>query len=132
MVGFRFRRGDGFGERDFFAFLERAPAFVGQFQHAEFFRRLPEKAEPDQFAADGRPFGAAVFLANAVGGKLRVIPFADFFRVRAGEDFDHVVQADAKTVFLADAIDAREKFLRGERAIESFARRKAVVARAAI
>ena len=60
-----------------------------------------------------------------------MIPFADFFRVRAGQDFDDVVQADAKTVFLADAIDAGEKFLRGERAVKSFARRKAIVARAA-
>jgi hypothetical protein len=29
-------------------------------------------AEPDQFAADGRPFRHAVFLADAVGGKLLV------------------------------------------------------------
>ena len=65
-----FRRGDGLGERDFLPRFQRGAAFVGQFQHAEFFRRLPEKTEPDQFAADGRPFGTAVFLADAVGGKL--------------------------------------------------------------
>jgi hypothetical protein len=61
-----------------------------------------------------------------------VIPFADFFRVRAVEDFDNMIQPNAKTVFLADAIDARKKFLRGQRAVEGFTRRKAVVARAAV
>ena len=71
-----------------------------------------------------------MFLADAVGGKLFVAPLADFFRVRAGEDFDDVIQSHAKTVFLADAIDAREKFLRRQRAIERGARRKAIVARA--
>ena len=48
------------------------------------------------------------------------------------EDFDDVVQADAKTVFLADAINAGEKFLRGERAVKRGARGEAIVARAAI
>ena len=76
--------------------------------------------------------GAAVFLADAVGGKLVVAPLADFLRVRAGEHFDDVVQADAEAAFLADAIDAGEKFLRGERAVEGGARREAVVAGAAV
>jgi hypothetical protein len=63
---------------------------------------------------------------------LFVTPFADFFRVRAGQNLDHMVQADAEALLLADAIDAGEKFLRGQRAVERGARRKAVVARAAI
>ena len=73
-----------------------------------------------------------MFLADAERRKLRVIPFADFFRVRAGENFDDVVQPDAKTVFLADAINARKKFLRRQRAVKCGARRKAVVARTAV
>ena len=92
---------------------------------------LPQQAEAHQFAADRRPFGAAVFLADAIGGELRVTPFADFFRVRAGQHFDDVIQPDAETVRLADAIDAGEKFLRGQRAVERVARREAVVARPA-
>ena len=119
---FRFRRDGGLGERDFLPLFKRRQAVVRQFQHAEFLRRLPEKTETHEFTADGGPFRAAVLLADAVGGKLRVIPFADFFRVRAGQDFDHVVQADAEALFLADAIDAGEKFLRGERAVERGAR----------
>ena len=91
MVRFGFRRGDRFGERDFFSLLEYRAAFVGNFQHAKFFRGLPQKTEPDQLAANRRPFGTAVFLADAERRKLRVIPFADFFRVRAGEDFDNMV-----------------------------------------
>src|SRR5665213_859088 len=126
------RRGDGFGERDCPSLFERGAAFVRQFQHAEFVRGLPEKTEPHQFAANRGPFGTAVFLADAEGRKLRVIPFADFFRVRAGEDLDNVVQPDAKTVFLTNSIDAGKKFLRGQRAVEGGARRKAVVARAAV
>ena len=43
-----------------------------------------------------------------------------------------MVQPDAETVFLADAIDAGEKFLRGHRAVERGARRQAIVARAAV
>jgi len=109
-MDFRFRHDGGFGERDFSPLLECGAAFVCKFQHAEFLRGLAEKAEPDEFAANRRPFGTAVFLADAVSRKLRVIPLADFFRVRAGEDFDNVIQADAKTVFLADAIDAGENF----------------------
>ena len=73
-----------------------------------------------------------MFLADAVGRKLLVIPFADFFSVRAGEDFNDMIQADAEVLFLPDAIDAGEKFLRGESAIKRGARGKAIVARATI
>ena len=43
-----------------------------------------------------------------------------------------MIQPDAETIFFADAIDTRKKFLRGQRAIKRGARRQAVVARAAI
>ena len=48
-----------------------------------------------------------------------MIPLADFFRVRAGENFNDVVQTDAEAGFLADAKNAREKFLRGECAVKT-------------
>src|ERR1039457_6578711 len=130
-MNFCFRCGDGFGQRDFFPLLERGTACVRDFQHAEFFGSLPEKTEAHKLAADGGPFGAAVFLADAVSRKLRVTPLADFFRIRASQNFDDVIQSDAKTVFLADAIDAGKKFLRGERAVKRGARGKTVVTRAA-
>src|SRR5664279_4457739 len=130
-MNFCFRRGVGFGQRDFFPFLERGTACVRDFQHAEFFGGLPEKTEAHKLAADGGPFGAAVFLADAVSRKLRVTPLADFFRVRASQNFDDVIQSDAETVLFTDAIDTGEKFLRGQRAVERGAREKAVITRAA-
>ena len=54
--------------------------------------------------------------------------FADLFRVRATEHLDDVLEADAKSAFLADAINAREKLLRGEGPVPGLARREAVVA----
>ena len=42
-----------------------------------------------------------------------------------------MIKSDTKTIFLADAKNAREKFLRRQRAIKCGARRKAVVTRAA-
>ncbi len=76
--------------------------------------------------------GAAVLPADAVGGKLVVPPAADFVGVRAGQHLDDVVQADAEAASLADAIDAGEEFLRGQRAVEGGARREAIVAAAAV
>ena len=67
----------------FCALLERGAAFVGEFQRAEFFGGLPQQAEPDQFAPDGRPFGTAVFLADAVGGELCRDPSLRIFSVSA-------------------------------------------------
>ena len=121
-MNLRFRRGNRFGERDFSPFLERGAALVGDFQHAELFRSLVQEAEPHQFAADGGPFRPVVLLADAVGRKLLVTPFANLLRVRAGEDLDHMVQADAEALLFADAINAGEKFLRGECAVERGAR----------
>ncbi len=115
----------------FSAFLEHSAAFVRHFQHAEFFRRLPEKAKPDQFTPDGRPFQTVMFPANAVGRKSFISPFADFFRGRAGENLHDMVQADAKTVLFVDAVDTGEQFLRGQRAVKRGARGKAIVAGAA-
>ena len=113
----RLGRRDGFGERDFLARLERRAAGVRQLDDVEFLRVLEQQAEPHQFAADRRPFGARVFLADAVGRKRVMAQLADFLRVRAAEHLDDVLDADAKSAFLADAIDAGEKFLRGQRAI---------------
>ena len=81
-MGFVSGAATGLVERDFFARLERGAAFVGDFQHAEFLRRLAQKAQAHQFAADGRPFGPAVFLADAVSGKL-LMPHLRIFSVSA-------------------------------------------------
>ena len=61
-----------------------------------------------------------------------VVPFAHVFRVRAHQYIDDVIEAEAEPVFFADSIDARQKFLRGERAVECFTRRQTIVAPAAI
>ncbi len=63
-----FRRGDRLGKRHLLALLEHRQALACQLQHAKLFRSLPQAAEPDQFAANRRPFGPAVLLADAVGG----------------------------------------------------------------
>src|SRR5579862_183382 len=61
-----------------------------------------------------------------------MVPFADAFCFGAAQHFDHVLDADAKTAFFPNAIDARKKLLRGDGAVPGFARGEAVVARAAI
>ena len=128
----RFGRRDGPGERDLLSRFERRAAPVGEFDDVELFRVLKQQTEPHEFTADGAPFGTRMFAANVVGGKRLMAEFADFFRVRAAQHLDDVLEADAETAFLADAINARQKFLRGKGSIPSLPRREAVVASAAI
>ena len=113
----RFGGRDGPGERDFLPRFERGAAGVGEFDDVELFGVLKQQTEPHQFAADGAPFGARMFAADVVGGERLVAKFADLFRVRAAQHLDDVLEADAEPAFLADAINAREEFLRGKRAI---------------
>ena len=126
------RHNRGFRERDLFSLGERRASFGRQFKHRESFRPLPQIAEPDQLASDGLPLRAFHFLADTVGRNFVVVPFAHVFRVRAHQYIDDVIEAEAEPVFFADSIDARQKFLRGERAVECFTRRQTIVAPAAI
>src|SRR5208282_2665814 len=95
-------------------------------------RRLPQIAQPHQFPSDGLPVRAAVFPSNAISGKLLVPPAPDFVRVGTCQHFDNMTQTEAKAAFLPDAIDAGEKFLRGDRAVEGVARLEAIIAAAAV
>src|SRR5882724_2113242 len=61
-----------------------------------------------------------------------MIELADLLRVRARQHFDNVIESHAETGALANAVDAREKFLRVQRAVVSLTRAEAVIARAAI
>src|SRR6202000_1616481 len=92
----------------------------------------PDVAETHQLAADRGPLRSGEFAANAVSGKAVMTPATDFFGVGTGQHLDDVVQAHAETAGLADAENAGEKFLCDERAVETFARFEAVVARAAL
>ena len=74
----RLDRLDGPGERDLPPRFERRAAGVGEFNDVEFFRILEKKTEPDQFTANGAPFGARMFAANIVGGKRLMAKFANF------------------------------------------------------
>ena len=103
------------------ALLERRQALGRQLQHAELLRRLPQVAEPDQLAPDGAPFRPAVLLADAVGGELLVAPPADLLGVRARQHLDDLVEPNAKPVRSPDAVDARQKLLRRQRAVEGLA-----------
>src|SRR5262249_25567526 len=89
---------------------------------------LVQQAQSHQFAADGRPFGARVFAADVVGGERVMLPFADAFGLGAAEDFHNMLDAHAEAAFLANAVDAGEKFLGGDGAVESLARGEAIVA----
>ncbi len=73
-----------------------------------------------------------MFAADVVGGEPVVAELADFFRVRAAEHLDDVLDADAESAFLPNAIDAREKLLRRQRAVPRLARRETIIAAAAI
>src|SRR6266851_3050154 len=132
VVGDERERGDRLGEDDRQALLQDVQALRREFEHTGALSGLEEAALADQLAADRLPFGTAVFGADAVGGKLVVPPFADFFGVRAGEHFDDVIETEVEAGVLADAIDAGEKFVRGERAVVRGAGREAVVAAGAI
>ena len=61
-----------------------------------------------------------------------VAELTDLFRFRAAEHFDDVLDADAEAALLTNAIDAREKLLRRERAIPRLAGSEAIVAPAAV
>ena len=73
-----------------------------------------------------------MFSADVVSRKGLVTKLPNLIRVRAGQHFDDVIHTHAETSFLADAIDARQKLLRCERAVPSLARREAVVATFAV
>ena len=59
-------------------------------------------------------------------------PTEDFFRGRAGEDFDDVVHANPEPPRLPHPVNAGEHFLRGQRGVVALARLEAIVACAAI
>ena len=69
-------------------------------------KKMAEVAQADQLPADGPPFRAGMFLADAVGGKALVPPAPDFLGVRPGQNLDHMVQSHTKPGLLADAINA--------------------------
>ena len=52
----------------------------------------------------------------------------DRFCLRAGQHFDDVIQAETEAALSLDAMNAGEKFLRGNGAVESLARRQTIVA----
>ncbi len=52
----------------------------------------------------------------------------DRFSIRAGQHFDDVVEPESEAALLLHPKDAGEKFLRGDRAVESLARVEAIVA----
>lgn len=52
-------RGDGLGESNFCAGLQRGHAGIGQLDDGELVRGLAQVPEPDQFAPDGRPLRSA-------------------------------------------------------------------------
>ena len=131
-VRLRLGRRNGLGELDGFAFFEDRQPFRRQLKHIEFVRSLLHQPQADQLAANGFPFGPAVFVADAVSGDVLVVPFADIFGVGASENFGDLVDPEVKTALLADTINAGEKLLRREGPIVSLARRNAVVARPAI
>ena len=120
------------GQRDFLPrFQRRATGSVSStmLNFSAFWNSRPSRTSSRPI---GAPLGARVLSADVVGRKRLMAELADFFRVRAAEHLDHVLDADAKSAFLADAINAREKFLCGQRAIPGRARRQAVVAAAAV
>ena len=127
-----FRRGHGFGKRNFLARLERNAAFVGELDDVELVGVLKQEAQPHQFAPHGGPFRAVVLLADAIGGKRFVAELAHLLRVRTAQDLHHVLDTHAEAALLPDAIDTRKKLLRRERAIPGLARGEAVVAAAAV
>ncbi len=134
-AGTIFRRGgwgDGFGKRDFLPRFQRGAAGIGQFDDVKLLGILEQQAEPHQFASDGAPLGTGMLAADVVGGKILMAELADFFGVRAAKHFNNVLDAHAKTAFLANAIDTGEEFLRGERAIPRGTWGEAVVAAGAI
>src|SRR5208283_4265335 len=106
--------------------FERRSAPVREFDDVELFCILEKETHPHEFTADGAPFGTRVFAADVIGGKRLMTEFADFFRVRAAQHLDNVLEADTEPAFLADAINAREEFLRGERAVPRLPRGEAV------
>ena len=119
-------------QRDFPSFLQRGDAFVRDLQGGELSRALADQPEPHQLAADGTPFVARVFLADAVGAELVVAPLPDLLGFAAGEHGDDVVEAAAEAALLPDADDAAEKLLRGDGAVEALAWCEAVVASATV
>ena len=52
----------------------------------------------------------------------------DRLRVRAAQNIDDMVQPKSESAFRVDAMDAGEKFLRRNRAVERLARGEAIVA----
>ena len=128
----RFGGRDGPGERDLLPRFERCAALVREFDNVELFRVLEKEAQPHEFTADCAPLGARMFTTNVVGGKRLMAKLADFLRVRAAEDLDDVLEADAESAFLANAIDARQEFLRSEGSIPRLPRRETIVTATAI
>src|SRR5690242_6231704 len=57
---------------------------------------------------------------------------SNLFRIRAGKNLDDMIESNSEPALLANSIDARKKFLGGDRAIPHRARGKAVVAAATI
>jgi hypothetical protein len=107
-------------------------ACIGKFDGVELLRVLKQEAEPHKFAPDGAPLGAAVFAADAVGRKRVMSELANLLRLRAAKHFHDMLDPDAETAFLPDAVYARQKFLRSERPVPRRARREAIVAAGAI
>src|SRR5260370_32399611 len=66
--------------------------------------------------------------ADVVGRKLLVAPTPDLVGVGSSKHFNDVVKADVEVALFANAINAGQKLLGRDRAIESCARRKAVIA----
>src|SRR5262249_10684301 len=67
-------------------------------------------------------------MANAVSGQLVVASLPDRLRVRATQNVDHMIQPKSKSAFRVDAMDAREKFLRRNRAVECLAWCETIIA----
>src|SRR5207237_656388 len=103
-----------------------------QFNHGVAVGGLSQITQPYQLPRDSLPLRSRVFPADSVSREFVMPPFADFFRVGAGEHLDGMIQAEVEATLFTDAINTRQKFLRGERAVPGLAGRQAVVAPAAV
>ena len=103
----RLRRGDRFGQRDCLALRQCRAARRCQFNHGVAVGGLSQITQPHQLPSDGLPLASGVVLADAVSRELVMPPFADFFRVGAGEHLDGVIQTKIESGSFPDAINAR-------------------------
>jgi hypothetical protein len=127
----RLRRADGSGEPDRRSLFERGQALWRQRQHIKFIGELFHEPKSHQLAADRLPFRPAVFLSDAIRGKLLVLPFPHALGLRPRQHLDDLVDAEVEPALPADAVNAGKEFLGRQRAVVSVAWGKTIIAAAA-